>query len=179
MLLILFQCQHGPALSAREFPLWVCNFCRTVLFGEDTWIMASFFFLAFYLCGQLRFMLTIKKDLIINQLPWSNRQLGSSCSEASLTWNDHIEELVKKASRKRYFLLQLKRAQVPSDDLVAYHCACIRSSLDYASTVYHHTLPKYSPVSASWALSCIFPGVSYNDARLHKSPSWTNNQSAF
>ena len=179
MLLILFQCQHGPTLSAREFLLWVCNFWRPYCSVKIAELWPRSFFLAFYLCGQLRFMLTIKKDLIINQLPWSNRQLGSSCSEASLTWNDHIEELVKKASRKRYFLLQLKRAQVPSDDLVAYHCACIRSSLDYASTVYHHTLPKYSPVSASWALSCIFPGVSYNDARLHESPSWTNNQSAF
>ena len=50
----------------------------------------------------------------------------------SLTWNDHIEELVKKASRKLYFLVQLKCAQILHKDLVAYYCACIRSSLDYA-----------------------------------------------
>ena len=36
------------------------------------------------------------------------------------------------------FLLQLKRAQVPSDDLVAYYCACIRSSLDYACPVLYY-----------------------------------------
>jgi hypothetical protein len=46
-----------------------------------------------------------------------------------LTRTDH-EELAKSA-RKLYFLLQLKRAQVPSEDLVLYYCACIRSSLDY------------------------------------------------
>ena len=61
---------------------------------------------------------------------------------SNLTWNDHIEELVKKASRKHYFLVQLKRAQVPSDDLVEYYCTCIRSSLDYAYPVFHYALPK-------------------------------------
>ena len=49
---------------------------------------------------------------------------------SNLTWNDHIEELVKKSSRKLYFLVQLKRAQITAKDLVAYYCACIRSSLD-------------------------------------------------
>lgn len=42
---------------------------------------------------------------------------------SSLTWNDHIEDLVKKAFRKLYFLVQLKRAQIPPKDLVAYYCA--------------------------------------------------------
>ena len=61
----------------------------------------------------------------------------------NLTWNDHIEELVKKVSGKHYFLVQLKRAQVLSEDLVAYYCACIRSSLDYACPVFHYAPPKY------------------------------------
>ena len=60
----------------------------------------------------------------------------------NVNWNDDIEELVKKASRKHYFLVQLKRAQVPSGDLVAYYCACIRSSLDYAYPVFQYALPK-------------------------------------
>ena len=58
-------------------------------------------------------------------------------------WNDEVEELLKKASRTHYFLVQLKRAQVPSGDLVAYYCACIRSSLDYAYPVFHYASPKY------------------------------------
>ena len=89
----------------------------------------------------------------------------------NLTWNSHIEELVKKASRKHYCLVQLKRTQVPSDDLVAYYCACItccRSSLDYARPDFHYTLPKYLQSELQSvqkrALSCIFPGVSYKDA---------------
>ena len=40
------------------------------------------------------------------------------------TWKDHIEEVVtEKASRKHFFLVQLKRAHVPSDDFVAYYPA--------------------------------------------------------
>ena len=30
-----------------------------------------------------------------------------------LTWNPHIEKVIKKASKKRYFLVQLKRAKLP------------------------------------------------------------------
>ena len=36
------------------------------------------------------------------------------------------------------FLVQVKRAKVPSDDLVEYYCACIRSSLDYPCPVFHY-----------------------------------------
>ena len=75
---------------------------------------------------------------------------------------------MKKASRKHYFLVQLKRAQVPSDDLVAYCCACIRSSLDYACAVFHYPLPKYLQTELERvrkrAFFCIFPRVSYKDA---------------
>ena len=47
----------------------------------------------------------------------------------TLTWSDHIDSLIKKADRKIYLLVQLKRARVPAEDLVAYYCACIRSCL--------------------------------------------------
>ena len=81
--------------------------------------------------------------------------------------SDHIEELVKKASKKLYFLIQLKRAHVPTSDLVTYFCACIRSSLDHACPVFHYSLPKYLQVELESvqrrALSCIFPRVHYSD----------------
>ncbi|CAH3025329.1 unnamed protein product, partial [Porites evermanni] len=44
----------------------------------------------------------------------------------------------RKASRKHYFLVKLKRAQFPSNDLIAYYCKSIRSSLDYACPVFHY-----------------------------------------
>lgn len=62
---------------------------------------------------------------------------------SELSWNNHIENLVKSASRKLYFLVQLKRASVAQADIVQYYLACIRSSMDYACPVFHHSLPKY------------------------------------
>ncbi|XP_074632479.1 uncharacterized protein LOC141890839 [Acropora palmata] len=86
----------------------------------------------------------------------------------TLTWNDHIEELVKKASKKLYFRIQLKRTHVTTSDLVTYFCACIRSRLDYACPVFHYSLRKYLQVELKSmqrrALSCIFPRVHYSDA---------------
>ena len=91
---------------------------------------------------------------------------------SNLTWNNHIEELVKKSSQKLYFLVQLKRAQITPKDLVAYYCACItcRSSLDYACPVFHHSLPNYLQTDLhvervqKRALACIFPGKPYTEA---------------
>ena len=87
---------------------------------------------------------------------------------SSLTWNDHIEDLVKKAFRKLYFLVQLRRAQIPPKDLIAYYCACIRSTLDYACPLFHHALPKYLQLDLERvqkrALSRIFPRVPYCEA---------------
>ena len=64
----------------------------------------------------------------------------------------------------------LKRAQVPSDDLVAYCCASIRSSLGYACPVFRYALPKYLRAELERlrkrAFSGIFPGVSYKDALI-------------
>ena len=97
----------------------------------------------------------------------STKLLGLKIND-TLTWNDHREELVKKASKKLYFLIQLKRAHVPTSDLVTFFCACIRSSLDYACPVFHYSLPMYLQVELERvqrrALSCIFPRVHYSNA---------------
>ena len=61
----------------------------------------------------------------------------------TLTWNNHVDSLIKKAARKIYLLVQLKRVRVPVEDIVAYYCACIRSSLDCACPVFHYSLPQY------------------------------------
>ena len=36
----------------------------------------------------------------------------------TLPWNDHVNSLIKKAARKIYLLVQLKRARVPAEDLL-------------------------------------------------------------
>ena len=41
---------------------------------------------------------------------------------SSLTWNDHVDELVKKISRKLYFSVQLKCAQIIPKDFAVSYC---------------------------------------------------------
>ena len=47
-----------------------------------------------------------------------------------LTWNDHVTEITKKASKRLYFLTQLKRAGVPKQDLAMFYVSCVRSVID-------------------------------------------------
>ena len=60
----------------------------------------------------------------------------------NLSWNAHVNELVKKSSKMLYFLVQLKRARVPPSDLVFFYKACIRSAVDYAVPVFYNALPQ-------------------------------------
>lgn len=99
----------------------------------------------------------------------STKLLGLTIS-SDLTWNAHVLDVVKKAAKRLYFLKQLKRANVPKDDLVRFYCACIRSVLDYAIQVFHSSLPEYLVNDLERvqkrAISIICPNLSYSDALL-------------
>ena len=62
---------------------------------------------------------------------------------SDLSWNEHINETVKKASKRLYFLVQLKRAKLPRTDLVLFYATCIRSIPVYAAPAFFYALPKY------------------------------------
>ena len=61
----------------------------------------------------------------------------------NLLWNIHVSEVVKKASKRLYFLRQLKRAYVQKDDLLRFYISCIRSFGYYAAPVFHASLPQF------------------------------------
>ena len=78
-------------------------------------------------------------------------------------------DTVKKAAKHLYFLVQLKRANLPCRDLVLFYTTCIRSVLTYAVPVFHYALPKY--LNAEFerikksTLTIIYPCVAmYNNA---------------
>ena len=48
----------------------------------------------------------------------------------------HVNEIVKKAAKRLYFLVHLKTAKFPNSDLLMFYCACIRSVLTYAIPQY-------------------------------------------
>ena len=90
---------------------------------------------------------------------------------SNLTWNIHINELVKKAFKRLYFLIQLKRAKVArTTDLGLFYSSCIRSIMDshYAVPIFQYSLPKYLMLELEHvqkrAMSIICPGLSYNEA---------------
>ena len=93
--------------------------------------------------------------------------LGLTISD-NLTWNAHVNEIIKKASKKLYFLVQLKRARVPPSDLVLFYKACVRSGVDYAVPVFYNALPQYLKKELvrieRRALSIILPRTGYTIA---------------
>ena len=68
-----------------------------------------------------RCFLSVLDPLIVNgkeiETVDNVKLLGVTMS-SDLTWNAHIEEVIKKANKRLYFLVQLKRAKVPLKELV-------------------------------------------------------------
>ena len=72
----------------------------------------------------------------------SVKLLGLTISE-DLNWKTHISGICKKVSSRLYFLRQLKRAKVPSNDLLLFYLTCILPVTEYAYQVFHYSLPQY------------------------------------
>ena len=89
---------------------------------------------------------TIYENLHINgntiDIVKSVKLLGVTLQD-NLKWNQHVDVIIKKASKRLYFLSQLKRAKIHPKDLVKFYITCIRSILTYACQVFHFSLPDY------------------------------------
>ena len=57
--------------------------------------------------------------------------------------NAHITEVIRKAAKRLYFLIQLKRARASQKDLCLFYITCVRSVIYYAGTVFYYALPAY------------------------------------
>ena len=88
----------------------------------------------------------------------SAKLLGVTISN-NLRWNGHINEIIKKVSKRLYFLSQLKRARVAKQDLVLFYTSCIRSILTYASPVFFYVWCICSPAYKSLGTSVSRLGV--------------------
>ena len=73
----------------------------------------------------------------------SAKLLGVMISN-DLKWNAHVEMIIrKKVTARLYFLRQLKRAKVPTNDLLSFYTTCIRPVAEYACPVFHTALAQY------------------------------------
>ncbi|CAB4016193.1 Hypothetical predicted protein, partial [Paramuricea clavata] len=93
--------------------------------------------------------------------------LGLSITR-DLKWNEHVDKIVNKASKRIYLLKQLERFGLDAGDLKCFYVASVRSILEYACQVFHYGLPQHlSDVIEriqKRALRIIYPELSYQDA---------------
>jgi len=59
---------------------------------------------------------------------------------SDLSWGAHIDYLHRKCSSRVYLLLLLKRAGIPTADILQIYTSMIRSVLEYACQVWHTSL---------------------------------------
>ena len=60
-----------------------------------------------------------------------------------------------------YFIILLKQARLPDEDINLFYCTCIRPILEYCTPVFQHSLSKYLNDDLERVLSILFPGNSY------------------
>ncbi|PFX26981.1 RNA-directed DNA polymerase from mobile element jockey [Stylophora pistillata] len=97
----------------------------------------------------------------------SHKVLGVTISD-TLGWNEHVREIVSKASKRLYILRVLKRSGIPPEDLINIFYALVRSVLEYACVTWSTSLPIYLKDMIERvqkrALRILFPALSYKDA---------------
>ena len=111
--------------------------------------------------------------LCVNEHPLervsSHKVLGVTISD-TLGWNEHVREIVSKASKRLYILRVLKRSGIPPEDLINIFYALVRSVLEYACVTWSTSLPIYTKDKIERvqkrALRILFPALSYRDAIL-------------
>ena len=98
----------------------------------------------------------------------STAKLPGLTISVNLTWNVHIEEVVKKARKGLYFLVQLKSTKLPLTDLIVSYNTFMRSIIDYAIQIFYNALLQYlinKPIYIEKrVISIIMPYMSYNNA---------------
>ena len=96
----------------------------------------------------------------------SFKLLGVTLSN-DLSWNDHCDEMFKKACKRLYALRFLKAAGLNQKDLVLVYCSLVRSVVEYASPVWA-ALPIYLQdmleAVQKKALYIIFGKMEYKEA---------------
>ena len=85
--------------------------------------------------------------------------------QSNLKWNDYINSVVSKASKRLYILHVLRRSGIPAEDLVTLYHALVRSFLEYFCVLWHRAISSHHADDLERvqkrALRIILPGQSY------------------
>ena len=88
--------------------------------------------------SDMHFQIPLTSDHVADMVT-SFKLLGVTVTD-SLRWDDHIDAITAKASKRLWFLKKLKRAGVSQSDLNYYYEAVIRPVIQYACPVWHCSL---------------------------------------
>ena len=87
---------------------------------------------------------------------------------ANLTWQEHVDYMLKKVAKRIYCVHYLVRAGVRDRDIITIYCSIIRSVLEYACPVWHPGLTQKQTSDIERVqkrcLKLIYPHLSYSDA---------------
>ena len=84
-----------------------------------------------------------------------------------LSWNTHVDMVLKKANSRLYALRLLKKAGLQSSDIVQIYISFIRSGIEYASPVWSSIPKSLSDLLESVqkrALKIAYPALSYEES---------------
>ena len=98
--------------------------------------------------------------------------LKISCKRGKVHWETNTEYIIKKATKRLYFLKVLKSYGAPKNYLRTFYCCVIRSTLEYGAQVWNRNLLTQAQRSdfervQKRALRIIVPEYEYNRA-LHE-----------
>ncbi len=57
----------------------------------------------------------------------------------NLKWNRHVDEIVRKANKRLFFLRECRRANLPQEIALTCYQTKIRSMLEYAAPIWSNT----------------------------------------
>lgn len=76
-----------------------------------------------------------------------------------------MANIIKKANKPLYFIIQLKCTKVPEQDIITFYVTCIRPVLEYSCQVFHFALPAYLSDAIERVqkrvLAIIYPNINY------------------
>ena len=85
-----------------------------------------------------------------------------------LTWNDHVDYILTKTSKRVHCITQLVHSGVDPKHIVTIYCSIVRSVLEYCCPVWHPGLTTLQSKNIERVqircLKIIFPSSSYSDA---------------
>lgn len=109
--------------------------------------------------------------LMVNGVPLekvsSHKVLGLVIMD-NVKWNNNINEIIAKASKRLHIIRVLKRAGVPANDLIHVYYALVRSILEYCCVVWSNNIPEYLrekiELVQKRVMRIVFPGLHYTEA---------------